>query len=170
LPEEGSANQFAMLLGIAYPTIRMWVLAEGAPAIKKANGRFVLAREAFIAWLREKRRIVMTLHEQIEYWKHRAEIAEAKAATMRSEQWPAARKAHLKKEPLCQYCGGEEHLEIHHCVPFHLDKTKELRDDNLITLCEAPGQDCHLKIGHLGNWKRFNPNVRDVCAKKRGSA
>lgn len=113
----------------------------------------------------------MTLRQEIEYWKHRALVAEAKSATMRSSKWPTVKKAHLKKEPICQYCSGISCLEVHHIQPFHIDKTKELKDENLITLCEDPTKMCHLHIGHNGNWKSFNPNVRADCdAKKSGAS
>lgn len=53
-------------------------------------------------------------------------------------------------------------MRAHHVVPFHIDPTKELAADNLLTLCEAKryGLNCHLLIGHLGNWRRWNPLVR----------
>jgi hypothetical protein len=57
LPEEGSANKFAKLLGVAYPTLRMWVLAEDAPAVRKPNGRFILTKAVFVPWLRKNGRV-----------------------------------------------------------------------------------------------------------------
>lgn len=78
----------------------------------------------------------------------------------RSNQWSTVRKHHLEKEGWCRYCGGTKHLEVHHIEPFHINPSKELDEQNLITLCENIGKDCHLKIGHLGNWKKFNPNVK----------
>lgn len=68
---------------------------------------------------------------------------------------------HLASEPFCKACGHEADLEVHHIEPFHLDPAKELDPTNLITLCEATPQECHLHIGHLGNWKNFNPKVRE---------
>ena len=90
---------------------------------------------------------------------------------VRSSQWPKVRKAHLKAEPLCQWCNGNEKLEIHHCIPFHLDRGLELQDSNLITLCEVrkhlTDKQCHLEKGHLGDWKKYNPNVREECNNKQ---
>jgi hypothetical protein len=77
----------------------------------------------------------------------------------RSGQWQTVRKKHLKNEPTCAACGGTKKLQVHHCVPFHLDETKELDDSNLITLCED--HNCHLVFGHLYNWYAYNPNVRE---------
>ena len=81
----------------------------------------------------------------------------------RSDKWHTIRKHHIEKEGWCKYCGGTTHLEVHHIEPFHLNPDKELDDTNLITLCEDIGKDCHLKVGHLGNWKNFNPNVRKIA-------
>lgn len=81
----------------------------------------------------------------------------------RSPHWPAVRRQHLLKEGFCRYCGGTKNLEVHHIRPFHLAPTLELDPKNLITLCECFGSECHLKIGHLGNWRSFNPNVMRVA-------
>lgn len=81
----------------------------------------------------------------------------------RSDKWKTIRNHHIKNEPYCRMCGGIEHLEVHHMMPFHLDESKELDDTNLITLCECPGIDCHLKHGHLGNWHNYNPMIRQIA-------
>src|SRR5208337_4177088 len=80
--------------------------------------------------------------------------------TKRSDKWPEVRAAHLKTEGWCRYCGGSLDLEVHHIHPFHLVPAQELDPANLITLCERMGIECHLHAGHLGNWKNFNPAVR----------
>jgi hypothetical protein len=48
---------------------------------------------------------------------------------------------------------------VHHRLPFHERPDLELSPDNLMTLCEAGkyGINCHLLVGHLGNWRRWNP-------------
>jgi len=83
----------------------------------------------------------------------------------RSPHWPAVEKAHLKREGFCRYCGGVNRLQVHHVKPFHLHPEDELNQANLITLCEdsKDGIECHLHIGHLGNWKLFNPHVRTLA-------
>ena len=77
----------------------------------------------------------------------------------RSPKWAAVRDAHLKKHPRCACCGGTKKLRVHHLEPFHVSPAKELDPDNLLTLCEAGkyGINCHLLVGHLGNWRRWNP-------------
>lgn len=80
---------------------------------------------------------------------------------LRSSKWPTVRKNHLKDHPCCAVCGGTEKIEVHHIVPFHDDPSLELEPTNLISLCESKsfGIVCHLLIGHLGNYKKSNPDV-----------
>jgi len=79
--------------------------------------------------------------------------------TKRSNHWPTVRK-HFLDGKSCAVCGGTKKLEVHHKVPFHLDQALELDPRNLIVLCEgAHDVNCHLFIGHLGNFKGFNPDV-----------
>jgi 5-methylcytosine-specific restriction enzyme A len=86
----------------------------------------------------------------------------------RSPQWPAVRARHLLKEPRCAVCSTPEHVQCHHKKPFHLFPELELVDDNLITLCESPGHNCHLLFGHLLFWPAYNPNVTaDAVAWKQ---
>ena len=78
----------------------------------------------------------------------------------RSSHWPAVRAAHLLRESSCVACGGKEHLQVHHVHPYHLRAELELDPDNLITLCEHPGRNCHLWFGHLLSWSSWNAEVR----------
>lgn len=93
--------------------------------------------------------------------------------TDRSPAWPGVRAIHLLKHPACEACGATGagvQLEVHHVVPFHIDRTKELDPTNLITLCRKGGHlgcPCHLTFGHLGNFQRDNPNVREDAALMR---
>lgn len=96
------------------------------------------------------------------------------ADSVRSGKWATVRKHHLAKEPACAWCGGTDHLQVHHIHPFALNPTLhgsaapggELDPDNLITLCEAPGWDCHLKYGHAGHFKDGqNLAVRQQCTQ-----
>lgn len=77
----------------------------------------------------------------------------------RSHLWPHIRLIHLRSQSYCKACGGTSDLEVHHIQPFHIHPELELDQKNLITLCEAVPRECHLHIGHLGNWKNFNPNI-----------
>lgn len=86
--------------------------------------------------------------------------------TRRSGHWPHVRGEHLLLHPCCEVCGGTKKLQVHHKKPFHLQPELELDPDNLITLCEEErdGVNCHLFIGHLGNFKAFNPAVAEDAA------
>jgi len=76
----------------------------------------------------------------------------------RSSHWPTVEHAHLQKEPRCAACGTRDHAQVHHIEPFHAHPERELDPTNLITLCMSVKQ-CHLKIGHGGNFKMYNPHV-----------
>jgi hypothetical protein len=84
----------------------------------------------------------------------------------RSSKWPKVRKKHLEKNPCCALCGATSKLNVHHIKPYHLFPELELEESNLITLCEnkKKGINCHLFIGHLGNYKNINPcSVQDAA-------
>lgn len=80
----------------------------------------------------------------------------------RSGKWRRIRREHLKREPACVVCCGRKSLEVHHIVPFSVNPDLELVPSNLMTLCESKrlGLTCHQLIGHLGNYRRQNPDVR----------
>jgi 5-methylcytosine-specific restriction protein A len=82
----------------------------------------------------------------------------------RSGKWAAVRAEHLKNHPNCGVCGGEKNLQVHHIKAFHLHPDLELDPKNLISLCEAPGKNCHLIFGHLWDFKSFNANVVEDAA------
>ena len=94
------------------------------------------------------------------------EAVKGKPLAVRSPKWETVRKSHLKAFPVCAACGCNEHLQVHHIVPFHVNKDLELEPTNLITLCEGKGEhQCHLNIGHLGNFKNYNPSVVEDSEK-----
>jgi hypothetical protein len=78
----------------------------------------------------------------------------------RSPKWPALSRAWLREFPLCAACGRPHGCVPHHVVPFHADPDRELDRDNLITLGESGTLNCHLWVGHAGNWRDWNPSVR----------
>lgn len=80
----------------------------------------------------------------------------------RSSSWRKVRAKHIKQNPTCAACGRKEGLEVHHVIPYHIDNTKELDPDNLITLC---GKYCHFVFGHYMYWKSWNENVREDAAR-----
>jgi len=84
---------------------------------------------------------------------------QGKPLFLRSTKWRKVRKTFLKTHPLCAGCGREVNLEVHHIKPFHLFPELELKQDNLIVLCEEKDTKCHLMLGHRGNWRTDNPDV-----------
>ena len=83
----------------------------------------------------------------------------------RSPKWPALQKAHLKKQPRCQVCGGKSGLNAHHKKPFNDYPELELEPDNLITLCNT--RRCHILFGHGNDFRAWNPNCDADVAKAR---
>jgi 5-methylcytosine-specific restriction endonuclease McrA len=85
------------------------------------------------------------------------------AADGRSPKWPAVEHAFLKAHPACEACGTKTGLNVHHCVPFHVDAAKELDPENLLTLCRPH----HLTFGHFMLWASWNKDVRQDVARYR---
>ena len=81
--------------------------------------------------------------------------------TERSPHWPKVRADHLFVNPACSGCGKKKNLEVHHIQPYHEHPELELDTENLTTLCETyeDGLNCHLLLGHLGNYKSVNKTV-----------
>lgn len=82
----------------------------------------------------------------------------------RSREWARVRKEHVEREPTCVACGRAVDLEVHHIEPYHRRPDLELEPSNLITLCRTP---CHFVFGHLLNWKKANPLVRQDAVQYR---
>jgi len=80
----------------------------------------------------------------------------------RSSKWPKLRKQHIEKFPNCQACGSDKKPEVHHIIPVHLEPSKELDPDNLITLCDKY---CHFALGHFMNYQSWNVNIIEDAAK-----
>lgn len=95
-------------------------------------------------------------------WRDLADRLEGKAppGAARSPKWRKTRDGFIVGKQ-CAVCGGWKFLVAHHVIPFHLAPDLELDPANLIVLCEAKryGINCHLLLGHLGNWQRPNPQV-----------
>ena len=87
----------------------------------------------------------------------------------RSPHWPAVRAEHLRKNGVCAACGQDDDLNVHHIEPFHFNPALELDPSNLITLCvDGVGHtNCHLMIGHGGNYKCANPRVVEDAKRFR---
>ena len=76
----------------------------------------------------------------------------------RSGEWPTVRKHFLEAHPHCIACGGTKRLQVHHEIPFKTDPTLELDPSNLVVLC-MDSLDCHVRLGHSGSYRYYNPNI-----------
>lgn len=79
----------------------------------------------------------------------------------RSPRWPKVRRDFLALYPTCACCGTDANLNVHHKKPFHLYPGLELDFGNLVTLCEGR---CHFLVGHLCDWRSYNPDVEADAA------
>ncbi len=102
---------------------------------------------------------------------HITEVRDAHAGISkeRSPHWPTVEHKFRKTHPVCEACGGSVNLNVHHKKPFHLHPELELDPNNLITLCMDGDKDCHIKLGHGGNFKAYNPNVEEDVAKVKAN-
>jgi hypothetical protein len=75
----------------------------------------------------------------------------------RLSSWSKIRKKHIDNQSICQACGKNKKLEVHHIVPVNIDPNKELDPKNLITLCRT----CHFVFGHLMDWNSWNKDVTE---------
>ncbi len=92
-----------------------------------------------------------------------------KPTAKRSGRWRAVEKRHLAAHPRCIVCGTTKFLRVHHVRPYHVYPELELEPTNLVTLCQSPWHNCHLYVGHLGDYKSWNPAVKSdarMWAKK----
>jgi hypothetical protein len=78
----------------------------------------------------------------------------------RSGKWSALRNEFLKGK-VCGICGGTTKLEAHHVIPFSVDPSRELDEENLYPLCEGKKSvNCHLIFGHYGNFaEKYNKDI-----------
>jgi hypothetical protein len=91
-----------------------------------------------------------------------SDFVKGKPAFTRSSKWRELRNEFLVKHPFCALCGSKDKLEVHHLTPVHINPSAELDADNLITLCEVKkwGVNCHLFLGHCGNYRDYNPTLK----------
>jgi len=69
--------------------------------------------------------------------------------------WTRLEQHFLKTFPTCAACGSPLEVQAHHIDPH---PRLRLNPGNLIALCMGL-RECHLKIGHGGNFRTFNPNA-----------
>jgi hypothetical protein len=106
--------------------------------------------------------MLKTIKHGINLLKH--SLRDVGVSSKRSSQWPTLEKHFLVAHPTCAACGSKKRLNVHHCIPFHLNPALELDVNNLITLC-MDKKECHLHLGHGGSFKQYCPDVRKYAAE-----
>lgn len=87
----------------------------------------------------------------------------------RSSKWKALSDKTIAAHPFCSVCGTttKKDLVVHHIEPVWVNHERELDPTNHIVLCEnstvLPGFACHLNLGHLGNFRLWNPRIAEVA-------
>ena len=98
------------------------------------------------------------------------------AGVPRSSAWGPWVKRFVKGKT-CVCCGSKGPLTGHHKIPFHLRPDLEMVESNVAPVCD--GTDCHLVIGHLKDFRLYNPDfnadaaaflAKRMAAKKAQSA
>jgi hypothetical protein len=80
----------------------------------------------------------------------------------RNPAWERKSKAWLVGKR-CEVCGAKENLECHHRYPYHLFPEREMDSRYWHALCRKP-HDCHRLWGHFGDFKLFNPLLKELIA------
>ncbi len=76
-------------------------------------------------------------------------------------KWLDVQRKYKRHNPKCEICGTTANIEVHHIMPVSIEPNKEFDENNLMSLCRK-GKNCHLVHGHLGNYNKFNPNVKQL--------
>lgn len=71
----------------------------------------------------------------------------------------AAMESYRRYHPRCEAC-GKTPVDVHHIIPVAADPDLADRQYNMMSLCK----DCHLVLGHNGNFGRYVVNVREIVA------
>lgn len=84
----------------------------------------------------------------------------------RSPLWEQTKREYFKTHlKICAGCGTVKGIQVHHIKDFSDFPEDELKPKNFLLLCENTTQNCHINIGHSGNFKSINPNsVADAKA------
>ena len=91
----------------------------------------------------------------------------------RSSEWPRVEREHKLKQPRCLVCGCDVQLNVHHKYPFEFvvavgRPDLELDERNLFSLCTEQAEQHHVLIGHLDDYKSYNPHLEQLIALCRG--
>jgi 5-methylcytosine-specific restriction endonuclease McrA len=77
---------------------------------------------------------------------------ELKREYLKSQKWKKMKKFIHFRDGVCQLCGSDKNLEVHHIT---YDRLGDENPDDLILLCRTCHQDIHDALGYDRN-KRYN--------------
>lgn len=85
----------------------------------------------------------------------------------RGSRWHSIRRRILKRDKVCQCCGDEGPLDVHHIIPFRVfvDKDAANNEDNLVALCKP----CHRRTDAMHKWAVI-PDGGAIMMNAGGSA
>lgn len=88
----------------------------------------------------------------------------ARLGVPRSPHWSSVEHFFRTANPACARCGSVTAIQVHHGFAFHecvLAGRPDLELDprNLHSLCMDPEWQCHLLVGHLDDFRSWNPNL-----------
>lgn len=68
----------------------------------------------------------------------------------RGSRWHSIRRRILKRDKVCQCCGADGPLDVHHVIPFRVfaDKDAANAESNLVALCKP----CHRRADARHKW------------------
>lgn len=82
-------------------------------------------------------------------------VSREKDKTRRSASFDALAQSVIALRARCCACAGSAQLQTHHVV---VGSALEFERSNILVLCMGANE-CHLRIGHGGDWRRRNPTV-----------
>lgn len=91
------------------------------------------------------------------------EVREVDKAARLGPTWRAVEREHLERHPTCFACRGKDRVHVHHLSD---DPALAFEPSNLLTLCMGASE-CHLRIGHGGDWAKRNPLVIAIAGGAR---
>lgn len=71
----------------------------------------------------------------------------------------------IKAVGCCQICKSNVNLQMHHVLPVSLYPHLIVDINNVVVLCSGIDKfsGCHKKHGHLGDFSKYNINVKSLC-------
>lgn len=70
----------------------------------------------------------------------------------------------VSNQKICEICGSNNNLQVHHILPVSIYPEKLLEESNCMILCSGANKfsGCHKQYGHLGNFNIYNPTVKGL--------